>query len=239
MNVAANSANLVQLNEFQNEMMLLLNSSLSVSRLASYLVDERSRPICYQTSRIQPLMHKEYMDNFYKKDPLYPENFSSPQDRIIKMSDLVSPLKQRTHTYYQDFIKPWKVNEIVELYFYHQNNLVGGAALFFDQSVSGPSKEDFIRLGALHRYIEFSLGQQLMLSTQITFDDFCDQYSLTNKERVVLQLAIQGLANKVMAQKLNCSLSTVKTHLQHLFAKLEVNSKVEMVNLAYSSKCIL
>ncbi|GAL31886.1 monoamine regulon transcriptional regulator [Vibrio maritimus] len=239
MSVDGTCANLVQLNEFQNEMMLLLDSSMKVSRLATYLVDERARPICYQTSKIQPLMHQQYVDDFYQADPLYPENFSSPRDRIIKMSDLVSPMKQRTHAYYQDFIKPWKVNEIVELYFYHQNNLIGGAALFFDQAVEAPSKNDLIRLGSLHRYIEFSLGQQLKTVTKMSFDDFCDQYLLTSKERVVLQLAIQGLANKVMAQKLNCSLSTIKTHLQHLFSKLEVNSKVEMVNLVYSSKCII
>ncbi|MFC1236271.1 response regulator transcription factor [Vibrio sp. F74] len=239
MNISSTSANLVQLNDFQNEMLLLLDSSLNVSRLASYLVDDRSRPICYQTSKIQPSMHREYLEGFYKEDPLYPEHFKSPRDRIIKMSDLVSPMKQRSNIYYQDFIKPWKVQEIVELYFYHNNNLIGGASLFFDQSVNPPSKDDFIRLGALHRYIEFSIGQQLKTVTQLSFDDFCDQFILTNKERVVLQLAIQGLANKVMAQKLTCSLSTVKTHLQHLFAKLEVNSKVEMINKVYSSKCIL
>ncbi|WP_375753756.1 helix-turn-helix transcriptional regulator [Vibrio sp. HN007] len=239
MSIAGNNANLVQLNDFQNEMLLLLNSSLQVSKLASYLVDERARPICYQTSKIQPSMHRDYIEHFYKEDPLYPEHFKSASDRIVKMSDLVSPIRQRTHAYYQDFIRPWKVNEIVELYFYHNNNLIGGASLFFDQTVQVPDKDDIVRLGALHRYIEFSLGQQLNTVTQMSFDDFCDNYSLTKKERVVLQLAIQGLANKEMAQQLICSLSTVKTHLQHLFAKLEVNSKVEMVNKVYSSKCIM
>jgi len=239
MNIATNSANLIQLNDFQDEMLLLLNSSFNVSKLVSYLVDERSRPICYKTSKMQPLMHKDYVDNFYKEDPLYPEKFKHSQDRIVKMSDLVPPVKQRSNVFYQDFVNPWKVQEIVELYFYHNNNLVCGASMFIDKELNDFTKNDLSRLGGIHQYIEFSLGKQLNTITQITFEDFADRFKLTNKERVVLQLAIQGLANKVMAQKLACSLSTIKTHLQHLFAKLAVNSKVEMVNKVYSSKCIL
>jgi len=239
MNIASNSANLIQLDGFQNEILMLLNSSFNVSKLVSYLVDERSKPICYQTSKMQPLMHKDYVDNFYKNDPLYPENFKYSQDRIVKMSDLVPASKQSSNVFYQDFVNPWRVQEVVELYFYYNNNLICGASMCFDKEESMPDKNDFVRLGAMHQYIEFSLGQKLNTITHISFEDFSDQFKLTNKERIVLQLAIQGLANKLIAQKLSSSLSTIKTHLQHLFTKLEVNSKVEMVNKVYSAKCIL
>ncbi|WP_207780164.1 LuxR C-terminal-related transcriptional regulator [Pokkaliibacter plantistimulans] len=35
----------------------------------------------------------------------------------------------------------------------------------------------------------------------------------------------QGTANKVIASALDCSLAMVKTHLQHIFRKLEVTAR--------------
>jgi two-component system, NarL family, response regulator LiaR len=55
---------------------------------------------------------------------------------------------------------------------------------------------------------------------------------LTNRERVILKLLVDGLSNPEIAEKLNLSRSTVKTHVSHILEKLGVNSRVEVVTLA-------
>jgi len=52
---------------------------------------------------------------------------------------------------------------------------------------------------------------------------------LTDRERQVLQLTAQGLANKQIAAALEISDNTVKFHLSSLYAKLGVTSRTEAV----------
>ena len=52
---------------------------------------------------------------------------------------------------------------------------------------------------------------------------------LTERERQVLQLTAQGLANKQIATSLDISENTVKFHLSSLYAKLGVTSRMEAV----------
>jgi DNA-binding NarL/FixJ family response regulator len=52
---------------------------------------------------------------------------------------------------------------------------------------------------------------------------------LTERERQVLQLTAQGLANKQIAASLEISENTVKFHLSSLYAKLAVTSRTEAV----------
>jgi len=53
--------------------------------------------------------------------------------------------------------------------------------------------------------------------------------SLTQRERQILSLLEDGLGNKQIAARLGISPSTVKTHLELLFEKLDVTSRAEAV----------
>ena len=55
---------------------------------------------------------------------------------------------------------------------------------------------------------------------------------LTPRELSALRLLADGKANKEIANELDISERTVKTHLEHLFAKLGVTSRTEAVKVA-------
>jgi DNA-binding NarL/FixJ family response regulator len=61
---------------------------------------------------------------------------------------------------------------------------------------------------------------------------------LSKREIEVLELIAHGTGNKLIAQKLNISESTVKTHIQSVFQKLEVNDRTEAVTKALSKGII-
>jgi DNA-binding CsgD family transcriptional regulator len=52
--------------------------------------------------------------------------------------------------------------------------------------------------------------------------------ALTRTEQRVVELASQGLTNPQIGKRLFISRRTVGTHLSHVFAKLEVSSRVEL-----------
>lgn len=53
--------------------------------------------------------------------------------------------------------------------------------------------------------------------------------SLSNREKEVLDLLLQGKTNKQIAFLLNISTSTVEFHLKNIYGKYEVNSKVVLI----------
>ncbi|MCU6797876.1 LuxR C-terminal-related transcriptional regulator [Paenibacillus sp. WQ 127069] len=52
---------------------------------------------------------------------------------------------------------------------------------------------------------------------------------LTGKEQRVLELMREGLSNREIAEQLQIGYGTLKTHVNHLYSKLHVNSRVEAV----------
>ena len=55
---------------------------------------------------------------------------------------------------------------------------------------------------------------------------------MTDSELAVARLVAQGLTNREAAERLFVSQHTVNGHLRHVFAKLDVNSRVELTQLA-------
>jgi two-component system, NarL family, response regulator LiaR len=58
------------------------------------------------------------------------------------------------------------------------------------------------------------------------------QLELSKRELEILSLLAQGHSNQEIAAKLFISLSTVKTHIQNLFEKLEVKRRIQAVEKA-------
>lgn len=59
-----------------------------------------------------------------------------------------------------------------------------------------------------------------------------DEDELSAREMDVLRLLVAGASNKVIAAQLNLSENTVKSHLSHIFSKLQVQSRAEAVAVA-------
>lgn len=56
-----------------------------------------------------------------------------------------------------------------------------------------------------------------------------DTTVLTDREKEILTLLSQGFANKELADKLQISVPTVRTHLRHIYEKLHVRSRSEAI----------
>lgn len=54
---------------------------------------------------------------------------------------------------------------------------------------------------------------------------------LTAREKEVLEYLAKGMINKELAETLKLSVATVRTHVQNIYEKLQVNTRIEAVNL--------
>jgi DNA-binding NarL/FixJ family response regulator len=56
--------------------------------------------------------------------------------------------------------------------------------------------------------------------------------ALTPRETEILQLIAKGLSNRAAAEALGLARATIRTHLEHIYAKLEVSNRTEAVTEA-------
>jgi len=59
---------------------------------------------------------------------------------------------------------------------------------------------------------------------------------LSEKEKEVVNVISQGYTNKEAAKKLHISEPTVKTHLNHIFRKLEIRNRAQLVTYAIKNQ---
>lgn len=76
------------------------------------------------------------------------------------------------------------------------------------------------------------LRQKTVSNTQPQPSDF----NLSERETELLQLLVQGLSYQQIADNLFISHGTVRKHIENIYSKLHINSKVEAVNTANKHK---
>lgn len=65
-----------------------------------------------------------------------------------------------------------------------------------------------------------------------------DTYNLSDREKEVLQLLVDGNSYKMVAADMDISIDTVRSHIRNIYDKLHVNSKSEAVAKALKHKIV-
>jgi DNA-binding NarL/FixJ family response regulator len=85
-------------------------------------------------------------------------------------------------------------------------------------------------MNAIHAYNESLIQNQLMQNGPLLSAPSSELYDpLTIKEKEVLALVAKGFSNAEIAEELEITIGTVKTHLNNLFCKMDVNSRTKVV----------
>ena len=65
-----------------------------------------------------------------------------------------------------------------------------------------------------------------------------EDYNLSSREKDVLQLLVKGKSYKTIAQLCFISHDTVRTHIKHIYEKLQVHSAPEAVAIAMEHRLV-
>lgn len=83
----------------------------------------------------------------------------------------------------------------------------------------------------LGEYLSITVHDQPDSSGISGMEDFYTRFSITRREREIIQLITQGKTNQEIADQLFITLQTVKDHIHNIYLKLEVRNRVELVTL--------
>jgi two-component system, NarL family, response regulator LiaR len=116
-----------------------------------------------------------------------------------------------------------------------QKALQAGATGYLMKNVSARELADAIR--AAHKG-KMTLSPEAAQALAHAAANQAQGAELTEREREVLKLMVEGLNNAEIAERLVVSLSTVKYHISNILSKLEVDNRVAAVTLAIQKKLV-
>ena len=116
-----------------------------------------------------------------------------------------------------------------------QNALRAGAVGYLMKNVTARELVTAIRAA---RDGKMTLSSEAALALVRANQQAQETEALTEREREVLRLMVEGLNNAEIAQRLVVSLSTIKYHISNILGKLGVDNRVAAVTLAMQRKLV-
>jgi two-component system, NarL family, response regulator LiaR len=135
----------------------------------------------------------------------------------------------------------WPGIQVVALTSFREDDLVknalqSGAIGYLLKNVGADELADAIRSAHAGRPTLAPEAAQVLIHASRQPEQ--PRYDLTEREREVLALLVQGLSNNDIADRLVVSRSTVKFHVSSILSKLSVTSRTEAVALALNNKLV-
>lgn len=88
-------------------------------------------------------------------------------------------------------------------------------------------KESIKTIGSGHAYMSPSIARKVM--GYFSPVKKATENNLTPKETEIVESLVKGWSYKLIADKLEISINTVRQHIRNIYKKLEVNSKAEVI----------
>lgn len=215
-------------NHFQRESLDLVNNLLPLSSSGFYLVGEdmRHRGVVLRNLSVQS--ERDYAQSFGEIDPLRPALFQRSDIRVACIDELKTEAELLASDYYRLFMKPLNHRHVADMFFRRDSEIIAVLTMLREPTIGPFSQVELSLLRTMQPFLEFTLNTVYLPKRYRERASIQERYQLTERELDVVELIIAGASNKVIASELNVSVATVKTHIQHVFLKLQVPSRTAL-----------
>jgi DNA-binding CsgD family transcriptional regulator len=170
-----------------------------------------------------------YARRYHEVDPFAPRRLGADESSVIESSALPDWEVRSRSPYFTGFLGPLGMAGQTTILIRTDGRITAGIDLLRPAGV-GIGAEQLVLLRSSQSLIEHAYGCALRLPPE-TSPRRLASVSLTPREAEVVRLVAGGASNREAAKALMVSEATVKTHLMHAFAKLQVRTRGQLISL--------
>ena len=218
--------------EFIDHTMRFVGALLASDRVAFYQVENGQRMLEFQIRNVEQEFHDAYLRRMHAYDPLHVTRLlrAGQSKKIFWLHDQEHDCAASVVQKYRAFLGSFHVSDVTEMVFRFRGEVVAGISVLRNGPMSPDTSLESIY--AAHAYIEFHLQKRLMASDRYSRTDLASRYGLTRREIEIAEQICCGRTNAEIAQCLQLSIATVKTHLINIYRKLGIGNRASLVALA-------
>ncbi len=195
--------------------------------------EEASCFIGMREKEIYAYLHKYYFQDYLRY--LYE---LSEETKVYRDTDILEDERREKTEFFRRFLLPADIPFGCGILVMHDGQVRAIFNLFRSRDFGDFSEKDLEILNVLKRHLENMIVRAICLNQQQRLIDKCylearEHYGLTERESEVLRLLSEGLSNGEICERLTVSISTVKKHIYHLFGKMQVKSRTQLIHQLY------
>ncbi len=154
-----------------------------------------------------------------------------PNSTVFRDSDMLPNSIRENTEMYKKIYSPLGMHYGCGITLIYDNTFLGIACLYREKGHPDFTDKDvfilnYIKPHLTHRLYQLHPQGQYQLNSKETI---CKEYNLTQREFEIITYICKGYSNKEISKNLFFSEETVKKHIQHIFSKMNVNSRTKLI----------
>jgi DNA-binding CsgD family transcriptional regulator len=178
-------------------------------------------------------VEKNYQDKYLALDPMNPSEYEDTDTTVICSNQMYFHEDWVNTEFYKEFFKPMGYMYNTDIFFRRDGKIIAVLTLLRSDEMEAFSDNEIDLLKNIQPFLEYTLNQVYEPAKIDERKFIIDKYKLTGREIDVLEYAMGGMSNKLIAQELELSIPTVRTHLQHIYDKVGVHSTNELISIIF------
>lgn len=180
-------------------------------------------------------MTRAYTDEAWHCDPMHPSRFEDSSRVIVTNTQLMPDIHWKNSKIYLGFFQPHNFFHDADIFFRQQGRIFSVLTLLRRDMHRPFTQHEVELLTNLQPFVQFTLSQVYLPKRMHNRQSLVSDFDLTAREIDVVELALTGVSNKVLAAQLKISLPTLRTHLQNIYSKTNVHSTSELISKLMNS----
>lgn len=222
------------LEELKHAYLQVLPKFVDADAFGMYLFDDKlqTRTVC--TYRANQHFLKEY-GHLRQEDPLF--NFLQTQKRFTHSLEMFDS-KEWSNKPLRDFLSRWGLEYTIEAPLIFDDELIGtlnmarkGSSYFSEESLHAAR---FLCNEIATAYQHIQEKEKLIEELDKLRSTSNPALELSPRAKQVMDLAVRGYSNRVIAQRMAISENTVRHHLKQIYRQLDVHNRAQLVQHACS-----
>lgn len=225
------------LSEFCSNFLLSLKKLIPFANGHFIFYDQNNKlmPLSFRVN-INEKTHNEYLQYYHNIDDFFYKCFNTPYPK--KSSSIMDYSKWKETEFFIDFQKKNHFYYVATADIHYKNKIIGTISLVRDKKSPDFSMKELLFLRLLTPHVANILNKLMIIeelkqknthSIHQIISENEKELNLTNRESEILHLALKGMSNREISDRLFISSETVKRHLSNLFKKSNVNSRMELL----------